>query len=332
MTDKDKQPIPPRLFDLKSPALPYTRTKNTTTPSWNFKPPDQPVHDTPLRAPKFPTFTKQQQIKVQPPPGLQQPVDITPEPIPQQPILPTTETTDKTTDTTSTTQVQPAPQLQQPIRRRLTTKTTPAKNDMLATIDTGVLHLSTNEDDEEKKLSLDNMHLQEWYDNDNEDYDANELKTAIKEEHDSLQKTNVFTRVHSSGYNQQQLKEVIQTKWVIRSRPGGTKRKLKARLVAKGFTQKVNIDEIYAAAITLRILLTIAQLINHNIYCMIYMSNIQSAFLNTPIQPGTTILVKPPPECEQDNKILLETQQTIVRLTRFTTEIPTTPLINTQTT
>eukprot|EP00971_Amphidinium_carterae_P210538 4177809-Amphidinium_carterae.1 len=82
------------------------------------------------------------------------------------------------------------------------------------------------------------MHLQEWYDDDNLDYDANELKTAIKEEHDSLQKTNVFTRVHASEYSQQQLKDIIQTKWVIRSRPGGTKRKLKARFVAKGFTQK----------------------------------------------------------------------------------------------
>eukprot|EP00971_Amphidinium_carterae_P271835 5394270-Amphidinium_carterae.1 len=51
----------------------------------------------------------------------------------------------------------PAPQ----IRRRLTTKTTPAKNDLLATIDTGVLHLSTNEDQEEQRLSLDNMDLQE---------------------------------------------------------------------------------------------------------------------------------------------------------------------------
>eukprot|EP00971_Amphidinium_carterae_P217153 4310927-Amphidinium_carterae.1 len=82
------------------------------------------------------------------------------------------------------------------------------------------------------------MHLQEWYDDDNLDYDANELKAAIKDEHDSLQKTSVFTRVHANNYSQQQLKDVIQTKWVIRSRPGGTKRKLKARFVAEGFTQK----------------------------------------------------------------------------------------------
>eukprot|EP00971_Amphidinium_carterae_P203099 4030599-Amphidinium_carterae.1 len=44
------------------------------------------------------------------------------------------------------------------------------------------------------------MSLQEWYDDDNMDYDANELKTAIKDEHDSLQKTNVFTRVHARDY------------------------------------------------------------------------------------------------------------------------------------
>eukprot|EP00971_Amphidinium_carterae_P067308 1332375-Amphidinium_carterae.1 len=198
-----------------------------------------------------------------------------------------------------TTTTQPQLPAQQ-VRRRLTTKTTLAKNDLLATIDTGVLHLSTNEDPEEKKLSLDSMHLQECYDNDNETYDANELKQAIKEEHDSLQKTSVFTRVQASDYDQQQLKDVIQTKWVIRSRPGGTRRRLKAQFVAKGFTQKVNINEIYAAApaaITLRILLTIAQLDNHSIY----MSDIQSAFLNTPVPPDTTIFVKPPPECEQDN-------------------------------
>eukprot|EP00971_Amphidinium_carterae_P119106 2359564-Amphidinium_carterae.1 len=48
-SDKDKQPIPPRLYDLKSPALPYTRSKTTTTPEWNFKPPDQPILDAPPR-------------------------------------------------------------------------------------------------------------------------------------------------------------------------------------------------------------------------------------------------------------------------------------------
>eukprot|EP00971_Amphidinium_carterae_P278827 5535356-Amphidinium_carterae.1 len=66
-------------------------------------------------------------------------------------------------------------------------------------------------------------------------------------------------RVNAQNYNQQQLKDVIQTKWVIRSRPGGKTKRFKTRFAANGFNQKVNIDEIYAAtpaAITLRILLT----------------------------------------------------------------------------
>eukprot|EP00971_Amphidinium_carterae_P147636 2926253-Amphidinium_carterae.4 len=187
--------------------------------------------------------------------------------------------------------MQPPPEPPQ-VRSRLTTKTTPSKNDLLATIDTGVLHLSTNEDATEKKLSTDNMLLQEWYDNDNEDYDANELKTAIKEEHDALQKTQVFTRVNAQDYSPTQLKETRRQDKTTES-----------TLCGKGFTQEVNIDEIYAAtpaAITLRILLTLAQLRNHSIY----MSDIQSAFLNTPVQKGTKILVKPPPECEQDSNIL----------------------------
>eukprot|EP00971_Amphidinium_carterae_P010060 198346-Amphidinium_carterae.4 len=135
------------------------------------------------------------------------------------------------------------------------------------------------------------MILQEWYDDDNKHYDAYELKTAIKEEHDALQKSQVFTRVNATDYSPQQLKDVIQTKWVIRSKRGGKTKRLKARFVAKGFTQKVNIDEVYAATpavIALRMLLTLAQLKNHSIY----MSDIQSASLNTPVQPGTTKLNK----------------------------------------
>eukprot|EP00971_Amphidinium_carterae_P332729 6467025-Amphidinium_carterae.4 len=77
----------------------------------------------------------------------------------------------------------------------------------------------------------------------------------------------------------------------------------KARFVAKGYRQKVNQDEIYAAtpaAITVRRLLTLAQLRKHSVY----MSDIQSAFPNTPVQPGTTILVQPPPECETNEEVL----------------------------
>eukprot|EP00971_Amphidinium_carterae_P141099 2796113-Amphidinium_carterae.1 len=136
----------------RSPALPNTKT-TSTTPEWHFSPPDQTPFDPAQRTPKFPKQPPPHST-VQPPPGLPQPVETTPEP-----TLPTTTETDEEKKE-ETTVAQP-PQLAPQVRRRLTTKTTPAKNDLLATIDTGVLHLSTNEDLEEKKLSLENMHLQE---------------------------------------------------------------------------------------------------------------------------------------------------------------------------
>eukprot|EP00971_Amphidinium_carterae_P254811 5058328-Amphidinium_carterae.1 len=128
--------------------------------------------------------------QLQPPPGLYQKVPGTiieaPEPI----------------------QHQPEPERQQPkseIRRRLTTKNTPSQYGRQATIDSGIVHLTTNEDEDERTLTTDNMQLQEWYDDDNEDYDEYELK------HDALQKTEVFTRVQRSDYSHytpQQLKNV----------------------------------------------------------------------------------------------------------------------------
>eukprot|EP00971_Amphidinium_carterae_P351575 6492171-Amphidinium_carterae.1 len=92
-----------------------------------------------------------------------------------------------TTQNQPETQVQPTPPQPQ-VRRRITTKTTLSKNDLLATIDTGALHLSTHVDAEEKKLSTGKRIWQDWYDDDNEHYDAYELKTAIKEEHDALRR------------------------------------------------------------------------------------------------------------------------------------------------
>eukprot|EP00971_Amphidinium_carterae_P157160 3115344-Amphidinium_carterae.1 len=83
-TDKDKQLIPPQLYDLKSPALPQTRTKTTTTAKWHYRRPNQPMFDAPPRLRKFPTFTQKPQMTVQPPPGLSQPVQTI-----QEPILPT---------------------------------------------------------------------------------------------------------------------------------------------------------------------------------------------------------------------------------------------------
>eukprot|EP00971_Amphidinium_carterae_P065004 1288252-Amphidinium_carterae.2 len=183
------RPTNRQRFELRSPTQPALKQRpGTLQQEWQNKPPNQPSLETPQKVPKFPQWPKAKQVAVQPPPGLQQPelITVPPEPIP--PLQQTTEPTiEKTTETTSEVQVQPT-QPQPKVRRRITTKTTPAKNDLLATIDTGILHLSTNEDSEEKKLSMDNMVLQ----------DAYELKTAIKEEHNALQKTHVFKRVNAN--------------------------------------------------------------------------------------------------------------------------------------
>eukprot|EP00971_Amphidinium_carterae_P000054 1186-Amphidinium_carterae.1 len=81
-----------------------------------------------------------------------------------------------------------------------------------ATKDPGVLHLTTNEDVEGKKLSTESMNLQAWYDDHNTEYTTQGLKETIKQEHDSLQKTEIFQRVR----REDQLRQVILTKWVIR--------------------------------------------------------------------------------------------------------------------
>eukprot|EP00971_Amphidinium_carterae_P267356 5303254-Amphidinium_carterae.2 len=44
------------------------------------------------------------------------------------------------------------------------------------------------------------------------------------------------------------------------------------------------------------------------------MSDLQSAFLNTPVQQGTTILAKPPPKCERDENILRKLNKQIYGL------------------
>eukprot|EP00971_Amphidinium_carterae_P230906 4581956-Amphidinium_carterae.4 len=156
------------MHELRAPSQPTLRQQSSTTQQDGIaKLPDQPSLQLPHKIPKFTTFPNATGTTVQPPPGLQQPE---PKTVPQQQIIPLQPIPESTAEPSK-----PQVQVQQPpeqphVRRRLTTKTTPSKSDLLATIDTGVLHLSTNVDAEEKKLSIDNMLLEDWYDDDNEHY------------------------------------------------------------------------------------------------------------------------------------------------------------------
>eukprot|EP00971_Amphidinium_carterae_P027081 533938-Amphidinium_carterae.3 len=95
---------------------------------------------------------------------------------------------------------------------------------------------------------------------------TNELKIASKEEHDALETTQVFTRVKANDYSPQQRKDVIQTKWVIRSRPRDKTKRLKARFIAKGYTQKVRDLCSNASSNHTQKATDIAQLRNHSVY------------------------------------------------------------------
>eukprot|EP00971_Amphidinium_carterae_P055066 1085072-Amphidinium_carterae.1 len=116
-TDKDRLQIPQQLFELKSPALPNTKTTPSTSSEchceWHYSPPDQPPFDPTQRAPKFPQQPKPEST-VQPPPGLPQPVETMPES-----TLPTTDvTTEKEEKNEQVTT--PPPQLPaQQVRRRM---------------------------------------------------------------------------------------------------------------------------------------------------------------------------------------------------------------------
>eukprot|EP00971_Amphidinium_carterae_P209767 4160969-Amphidinium_carterae.1 len=116
-------------------------------------------------------------------------------------------TTTTTTTRRSTIQRQEQRKKKTPVTRLQATKETP------------ILHLTVNADNEEKHLTTESMNLRAWCDNDNTEYTAQELKKAIKEDHNSLQKIEVFQKVRRSHYRQDQLSQVVQTKWVIRERP-----------------------------------------------------------------------------------------------------------------
>eukprot|EP00971_Amphidinium_carterae_P165456 3279773-Amphidinium_carterae.1 len=94
-----------------------------------------------------------------------------------------------------------------------------------ATIDIGILHLTTHEDEEERKLTTKSMQPQEWYNDDNEDYDEYEAQNSNQ---GRAQRATEDRSVHK---NHDQVKNNENQKYDS---------ELKATHM-----QKVNLDEIY---------------------------------------------------------------------------------------
>ena len=138
-----------------------------------------------------------------------------------------------------------------------------------------------------------NVHLQAYYEDDLSLYPEDEIKKAMLKEVENLQGT--YDPVPKSSFTPQQLKHVIQTGWVVQTRPAQEgEASLKARFVAKGFKKQI-LDpslETYASTpshLSLRILL-ILSLVNR---WDVVTADISSAFLQSPIPSEELVLVNP---------------------------------------
>ena len=105
---------------------------------------------------------------------------------------------------------------------------------------------------------------------------------------------------------------IIESRWVIGSRPGS---ELKGRFCAKGFKQVISRDDKYASipqSTTLKCILLMSQIHQWEIA----VSDIASAFLNTPVDPlKSTVFVHAPRELQYAEPMVglpLETQTSVV--------------------
>ena len=117
-----------------------------------------------------------------------------------------------------------------------------------------------------QKEALKDVHLQAYYEDDLSLFAEDDIKKAMLKEGESLHGT--YDPVSKASFTKQQLKQVIQTRWVVQPRPAQDgETSLRARFVAKGYKQQI-LDpslETYASTpshLSLRILL-ILSLVNH---------------------------------------------------------------------
>ena len=174
------------------------------------------------------------------------------------------------------------------------------------TMETKVLHLAVNEDKKEKllqqELMLDHaVLLPSYHYHDNiEQYDKQEVLTAMKKELDKLRQKDMYEECDKSTLSLEQLRKVVKTRWVG-DRPDPTTTtatgevhasELRARFVAKGYSQHVDdpMVECYAAtpSTSLKTLLLLGILQRHQTTCL----DVSTAFISTPL-PTEEIYVQP---------------------------------------
>ena len=138
------------------------------------------------------------------------------------------------------------PALQQPVRRRITQKGPgPAATKLHSILEkarsTHELEVAVNAAENElsdAKEALKDVHLQAYYEDDLSLFAEEDIKKAMLKEGESLHGT--YDPVSKASFTKQQLRQVIQTRWVVQPRlaqDGETS--LRARFVAKGFKQQI---------------------------------------------------------------------------------------------
>ena len=172
-----------------------------------------------------------------PPPGLAQPSTSTslPQQVQQQPA-----------QQPSAAQPPAAPaSQQQPVRRRITQKgpgpaATKLHNILEKARSIHEIELAVNAAEEELRDSkevLKHVHLQAYYEDDLSLFSEEDIRKAMLKEGESLSGT--YEPVSKTSFTQQQLKQEIQTRWVVQPRPSQDgETSLRARFVAKALSSR----------------------------------------------------------------------------------------------
>ena len=169
------------------------------------------------------------------------------------------------------------------------------------------IELAVNTSDEEFKASqaaAKDAQLQAYYQDDLSLFPAEEIEKAKLNEGENLR--GACEQESRASLTEEQLQHVIETTWSLRERPSQAgEASLKARLVDKGFKhQSLDLDmDTHASApshMSLKILLTLSLINKWDVVT----ADISSGLLQAPIASDELVLVKPPPELEQNPDVL----------------------------
>ena len=148
------------------------------------------------------------------------------------------------------------------------------------------INVAVNEDPYETQLPLAQPTTVQW---EQRELTPEEIQTGHEKEFNSMTEFNVYAEILKSELSKDQVREIIDCRWVDRLKPDGT---IRCRLVCRGFKEEINsVDDVYASTPTLsRLKIVLIDALNRN--RVIYTGDISTAFLHAEMLKE--ILIKPP--------------------------------------